>query len=69
MTLTQQYYRDRAADARRDAAATPLANVRERWLCAAAAWDAMAARLARTERMRADTAAKKAAEALLVPIS
>ena len=61
--LTQQFYRDRAAAARLDAEATPLANVRERWLHAAAAWDAMAARLARTERARADTIARKAAEA------
>ncbi len=63
MSQTQQFYRDRAADARRDAEATGLANVRERFLCAAAAWDQMAARLARTERNRAETEARKAAEA------
>ena len=55
---------DRAADARRDAEAATLENVRERCLRAAAAWDDMASRVARTERMRAETEAKKAAEAL-----
>lgn len=63
MSQTQQFYRDRAAAARRDADATSLANVRERFLCAAAAWEQMASRLARTERARAETEARKAAEA------
>lgn len=64
MSPTQQFYRDRAADARRDADGAPLDNVRDRHLRAAAAWDVMAARLARTERMRAETEARKAAAAL-----
>ena len=62
MSQTQQFYRDRAADARRDADAAGLDNVRDRFLLAAAAWDQMAARLARTERGRAETEARKAAE-------
>ena len=62
MSQTQQFYRDRADDARRDADASSLTNVRERFLRAAAVWDSMAARLARTERNRAETEARKAAE-------
>lgn len=64
MSVTRQFYRDRASAARRDAEASSLDNVRDRFLTAAAAWDVMAARLARTERMRAETDARKAAEAL-----
>jgi hypothetical protein len=64
MSTHHQFYLDRAADARRDADAATLTNVRERCLRAAAAWDDMANRVARTERMRAETEAKKAAEAL-----
>ena len=62
MSVTQKFYQDRAAQARSDAEAAGLDNVRERHLRAAAAWDVMAARLARTERMRADTEVRKAAE-------
>lgn len=65
MSVTQKFYEDRAADARRGANEADLANVRERWLCAAAAWDVMAARLARTERARAETEARKADAAAL----
>ena len=64
MSTHHQFYLDRAADARRDADAATLTNVRERCLRAAAAWDDLANRVARTERMRAETEAKKAAEAL-----
>jgi hypothetical protein len=63
MSTHYQFYMDRAADARRDAEAATLTNVRERCLRAAAAWEDMASRVARTERMRAETEAKKAAEA------
>ena len=63
MSTHHQFYLDRAADARRDADAATLSNVRDRCLRAAAAWDDMANRVARTERMRAETEAKKAAEA------
>ena len=63
MSTHHQFYLDRAADARRDADAATLSNVRERCLRAAAAWDDMANRVARTERMRAETETRKAAEA------
>ena len=62
MSVTQKFYVERAADARRAAEASSLDNVRDRFLCAAAAWDVMAARHARTERMRVETDARKAAE-------
>jgi hypothetical protein len=60
---THSFYLERAAESRRDAAAANLDNVRDRCLRAAAAWESMAARVARTERMRAETEARKAAEA------
>lgn len=63
MSTHHEFYLERAQAARRDAEAATLANVRERSLRAAAAWDAMAARAARTERMRAETEARKAMEA------
>jgi hypothetical protein len=63
MSTHHEFYLERAAAARRDADEATLANVRERCLRAAAAWDEMAARAARTERMRAETEAKKALEA------
>ena len=53
----------RAADARADADAATLDNVRERCLRAEAAWIAMAERAARNETMRATLLAKKAADA------
>lgn len=54
-------YRARAAQARADAEEAPLQNVRERCLRAEAAWTAMAARAERTDRMRRDSEARKAA--------
>jgi hypothetical protein len=54
-------YQQRAAEARADADAAILANVRERCLRAEAAWKAMADRAARTENMRASLEAHKAA--------
>lgn len=54
------FYMERAAAARREAEAATLANVRDRCLRAALAWDEMASRAARTERMRADSEARKA---------
>jgi hypothetical protein len=61
MSATHQFYNDRAADARRDAEKANLDNVRDRYLRAAVAWETMAARLGRTERMRAETEERKAA--------
>jgi len=59
----QEIYLARAAEARADAAAATLANVRERCLRAEEAWMAMAERAARTDRMRARTEAEKAQKA------
>lgn len=58
-----EFYRARAEEARRDAEATTLANVRERCLRAAAAWGEMAARADRGDKMRARLEAEKAAAA------
>ena len=63
MSITRDFYLTRAAEARAEADRSGLANVRERNLRAAAAWDVMADRAARTEQQRADQEAKKAAEA------
>jgi hypothetical protein len=65
MSTHHEFYLERAAASRREADAATLSNVRDRCLRAAAAWDEMAARAARTERMRAETEAKKALEAAL----
>jgi hypothetical protein len=54
-------YLQRANEARADADAAKLANVRDRCLRAEAAWKAMADRAARTEAMRATLEAHKAA--------
>lgn len=51
----------RAAEARADADAAILDNVRERCLRSEAAWTQMAERADRAERMRAALAAEKAA--------
>ena len=61
MSIANEFYRTRAEEARRDAQAATLDNVRERHLTAAAAWDAMAERGERTERKRFETEARKAA--------
>jgi hypothetical protein len=55
------FYLARAAEARAEAAAAQLDNVRQRCLRSEAAWSEMAARAARTERMRARSEAEKAA--------
>lgn len=51
----------RAAEARKDADAALLDNVRDRCLRSEAAWSEMAARAERTEKMRAARDAEKAA--------
>ena len=56
-------YIQRASEARADADAAVLDNVRDRCLRAEAAWKAMADRAARTETMRATLEAHKAAAA------
>jgi hypothetical protein len=61
MSTQQQFYTDRANEARRDADAATLDNVRERCLRSEAAWTEMAARAGRTERMRIKSDAQKLA--------
>jgi hypothetical protein len=55
------FYRSRAAQCRAEADAATLDNVRERCLRAEAAWVAMAERGERTDAMRAERDAAKAA--------
>ncbi|MDB5671200.1 MAG: hypothetical protein JWO25_2159, partial [Alphaproteobacteria bacterium] len=59
-----EFYSARAAEARADADAAKLDNVRDRCLRAAAAWEAMAARAHRSDSMRANQAAEKALHVL-----
>jgi DNA-binding transcriptional regulator YdaS (Cro superfamily) len=63
MSAQLDFYRARAAESRADAEAATLENVRQRCLRAAAAWEDMADRAARTDRMRARQEADKAAAA------
>jgi hypothetical protein len=65
MSAQADFYSARAAEARNDAAAANLSNVRERCLRAAAAWEAMAARAHRSDVMRERQAAEKAGQALV----
>jgi hypothetical protein len=63
---TLEFYLERAAEARRDADGADLANVRDRCLSAAVAWDGMADRLRRTQDFRdAHEATRVAAAAQL----
>lgn len=62
MSTNADFYRARAAEARRDAEASGLANVRDRCLRAAEAWEVMADRAIRTDRLRAEQEARKAAQ-------
>jgi hypothetical protein len=56
----RQTYLARAAEARAEAEAATLDNVRERCLRSEAAWNDMAARAERTEKMRQTLLAEKA---------
>lgn len=67
MSTSADFYRTRAAEARADADAAQLANVRDRCLRAAEAWEVMADRAERGDRHRAEEEKRKAA--LLVPAS
>ena len=49
-----EFYTERAAQCRVEAAATSLVNVRDRSLNAATAWDNMADRIRRTDIFRAE---------------
>jgi hypothetical protein len=57
-------YLERAADCRAQADAATLPNVRERCLRAEEAWNNMAARIERHEKLRTETAASKASALL-----
>jgi hypothetical protein len=65
MSTQHDFYLARAAEARADAEAASLDNVRDRSLRAAAAWEAMAARVQRGDTMRARLLAEKEAAAAL----
>jgi hypothetical protein len=63
MSAQHDFYLARAAEARNDAEAATLDNVRERCMRAATAWEAMAARAHRSDAFRAKQAAEKEAAA------
>jgi hypothetical protein len=70
MSNQHDFYTSRAAEARADAEAATLDNVRDRCLRAAAAWEAMAARAHRSDVFRAKQAAdKEAAQAAPIPVA
>lgn len=54
-----EFFRERADQAERDAAAATLVNVRERCERAEAAWRGMAARAERSEKLRAAEIVRK----------
>ena len=56
------FYLERAAQARAEADAATLENVRDRCLRSATAWTEMAERLQRTEQLRFENEAVKAAQ-------
>ena len=61
MSSMKEFYLTRAAEARRDAEAATLQNVRDRCLRAEAAWADMADRATRTDKLRVQAEAAKAA--------
>ncbi len=69
MSANHDFYLARAAEARADAEAAKLDNVRERSLRAEAAWTAMADRAGRSDRARERLADEKAAAAAPTPIA
>jgi hypothetical protein len=71
MSATSDFCTARADECARDAGATKLDNVKERYLRSEAAWRAMADRHIRGETMRKSLAAEKAAgtEALIEAIA
>ena len=64
MPSMQQFYLMRAAEAKHDADAAPLANVRARFLVAATTWTGLAARAGRVDKMLAGQLADKRATEL-----
>ena len=69
MSAQHDFYVTRADEARADADKAELANVRDRCLRAATAWDAMAARAHRSDVHRAKAEAAKAEAAQLIEIA
>ena len=59
-----ELFRTRAAEAHAEADATTLAHVRERCLRSEAAWQALADRAERSERLRVEEAKRKAESGL-----
>ena len=62
MSAQHIFYLERAAEARAVAGTATLHNVRDRWLRSETCWIEMAARIERSEQMRAELIATKAAE-------
>lgn len=62
MHAQQQFYLDRAEEARLGAMGSTLENVRARWLRSEASWNEMAQRRASNDRMHAKLQADKADE-------
>jgi hypothetical protein len=60
LMTSHQMYADRAAECRREADAATLANVRDRCLGSALAWENMAHRAQQTETYRANEVERKA---------
>lgn len=65
----RETYLARAAEARSQADAATLSNVRDRCLRSEAAWNEMAARAERTERMRETLLADKAKAAAVMAMA
>jgi len=61
-------YLARAAECRAQAESATLPNVKERCLRAEEAWNLMAARVERHEKLRAETAAEKAGHPSEMPV-
>ena len=59
MSTQSTFYQARASEERTKADASSLSNVRDGHLRAAAAWDALAARSMRADRMRAEEEQRK----------
>lgn len=59
MSATSDFYIARADECAREAAATMLDNVRERYLRSETAWRQMADRLVRAETLRAELASTR----------
>ncbi|MDQ3078097.1 MAG: hypothetical protein M3Q83_04555 [Pseudomonadota bacterium] len=59
MSIQSNFYQTRATEERDKALGSTLANVRDGHLRAAAAWDALAARSLKADRMRAEEERRK----------